>query len=80
MTLDQHLEQLFAHDPALCGFSVQAVGDQLFITDLAVAGPFADAIEGEILERVAAALAELLEERPESGELLRSRIFARTLH
>ena len=35
---------------------------------------------GEIYQEIAATLSELLDERPEAGEFLRGRTFARTLH
>jgi hypothetical protein len=78
--LDQEVDSLFARCPELCGFSVRAENDELFVSDVGISPRLSAAQYGEIFQDIARTLAELLEEEPEAGELLRGRTFARTLH
>jgi hypothetical protein len=77
----------------LCGFSVHGLdelpdncprsgdGDgELFIGEIGIALPIGTQQCGEILQEIAAALAELLAEDPAAGDILRNRTFARVLH
>lgn len=74
------LESLFMRCPALAGFAVRAEDDELLLTDVGISPQFGAEQHDEILERIATALSELLDERPEAAELLRGRTFTRTLH
>jgi hypothetical protein len=87
------IESLFARHPSLCGFSVHGLdelpdncprsGDsdgELFIGEIGIALPIGTQQCGEILQEIAAALAELLAEDPAAGDILRNRTFARVLH
>lgn len=78
--LAARLDLLFAHCPALSGFAVRVEDGELLLTDVGISPPLGAEHYDEIFERIAAALAELLDERPEAAELLRGRTFARTLH
>ncbi len=90
--LAARVHALFAHYPMLAGFSVQdeadlgedreaaPLEDGLALADVAVnAWPGYQASE-TLHEEIAEAILELLNERPEAGELLRGRTFARTRH
>jgi hypothetical protein len=87
------IEALFLRHPALCGFSVHGLdelpdncprsGDsdeELFIGEVGIAPPIGAEQCGEIVQEIAAALAELLAEDPAAGVILRNRTFARVLH
>ncbi len=78
--LAAQLESLFARCPALSGFAVRVEGDEWLLADVGISPQLSAEHCDEIFERIAAVLAELLEERPEAAELLRGRTFARTLH
>lgn len=78
--LEQQLQLLFSRCPELSGFSVRGDADDLFVSDVGIAPRLSAEQYGEIYQDIAATLAELVEERPEAGELLRGRTFARTLH
>jgi hypothetical protein len=78
--VEQQLQLLFSRCPELSGFSVRGDADDLFISDVGIAPRLSAEQYGEIYQDIAVTLAELLEERPEAGELLRGRTFARTLH
>ncbi len=86
------VEALFKRCPMLAGFSVQdeaGLGEDrdavsleggLALADIAVhAWPGFQASE-LLQDEIAEAMLDLLEERPEAGELLRGRTFARTRH
>ncbi|HZQ73864.1 MAG TPA: hypothetical protein VFB08_13190 [Burkholderiales bacterium] len=90
--LSRRVEALFGRCPTLAGFSVQeasgmgrdrqaeALQRELCIADVAVqAWPELGASRG-LYDEIAQMLLELLEERPESYDLLRGRTFARTFH
>jgi hypothetical protein len=87
------IEALFLRHPSLCGFSVHGLdelpdncprsGDSdedLFIGEVGIAPPIGAKQCGEIVQEIAAALAELLAEDPAAGVILRNRTFARVLH
>jgi hypothetical protein len=78
--LAARLDLLFAHCPALSGFAVRVEDGALLLTDVGISPQLGAAQHNEVIERIEAALAELLDERPEAAELLRGRTFARTLH
>ncbi len=68
---------VFQRYPTLCGFSVR---EDMSFSNLACY-PALAGDEAELLcEELSAALAELLDERPEIAELLRGRTLARTFH
>jgi len=78
--IEQRLQLLFSRCPELSGFSVRGDKDELFVSDVGIAPRLSPEQYGEIYQDIALTLSELLEERPEAGELLRGRTFARTLH
>ena len=78
--VEQQLQLLFSRCPELSGFSVRGDADELFVSDVGIAPRLSAEQYGEIYQDIAVTLSELLEERPEAGELLRGRTFARTLH
>ena len=62
------------------GRSVCGDAEELFVSDVGISPRLSIEQYGEIFQDITATLSELLEERPEAGELLRGRTFARTLH
>jgi hypothetical protein len=78
--LQQQVESLFERCPELCGFSVRAENDELFVSDVGIAPRLSAEQYGEIFQDIAKTLSDVLEEAPEACELLRGRTFARTLH
>jgi hypothetical protein len=71
------VNMVFQRYPTLCGFSVR---EDMSFSNLACY-PAIAGDEAELLcEELSAALAELLDERPEIAELLRGRTLARTFH
>lgn len=78
--LAAQLDLLFGRRPDLCGFSVHGDAEELFVSDVGISPRLGAEQFGEIFQDIAATLSELLEERPEAGELLRGRTFARALH
>jgi phosphotransacetylase len=78
--LQQQVESLFERCPELCGFSVRAENDELFVSDVGIAPRLSAEQYGEIFQDIAKTLAEFLEETPEATEYLRGKTFARTLH
>lgn len=78
--IEQRLQSLFLRCPELSGFSIRGDADELFVSDVGIAPRLSAEQYGEIFQDIASTLSELLEERPEAGELLRGRTFARTLH
>jgi hypothetical protein len=78
--VQERLESLFARCPELSGFSIRGEAQDLFVSDVGIAPRLSAEQYGEIFQDIATTLSELLEERPEAGELLRGRTFARTLH
>ena len=71
------VNMVFQRYPTLCGFSVR---EDMSFSNLACY-PALGGDEAELLcEELSAALAELLDERPEIAELLRGRTLARTFH
>jgi hypothetical protein len=78
--LQEQLQSLFARCPDLCGFSVRADAEDLYVSDIGISPRLSAEQYGEIYEDIAQTLAELLEEAPEAGDWLRGRTFARILH
>lgn len=78
--VEQQLQLLFSRCPELSGFSVRGDAEELFVSDVGIAPRLSPEQYGEIYQDIALTLSELLDERPEAGELLRGRTFARTLH
>jgi hypothetical protein len=78
--LQQQVESLFERCPELCGFSVRAENDELFVSDVGIAPRLSAEQYGEIFQDIAKTLSDVLEEAPEACEYLRGRTFARTLH
>jgi hypothetical protein len=78
--IQEQLESLFARCPDLCGFSVRAEAEDLFVSDIGIAPRISAEQYGEIYEDIAQTLGELLDEEPQAGEWLRGRTFARILH
>jgi len=78
--VEQQLQLLFSRCPELSGFSVRGDAHELFVSDVGIAPRLSPEQYGEIYQDIALTLSELLEERPEAGELLCGRTFARTLH
>ena len=70
---------LFRRWPALCGFTVRQSGG-LFIGDVTLDSPGAWGPSGVLMDEIAAALSELLDECADADELLRQRTFARAFH
>ena len=90
--LEATVDALFRRCPTLCGFSVRDASDlprnrstlqhasELFVTEVSVY-PMRDLYPpAELSLEIVATLAELLDECPEAGALLRDRTFARMLH
>ena len=86
------VDALFRRCPTLCGFSVRDAADhprnrstlqhghELFVTEVSVF-PMRDVFPpAELSLEIVATLAELLDECPEAGALLRDRTFARMVH
>jgi hypothetical protein len=90
--LEATVDALFRRCPMLCGFSVRDAADlprnrstvqhgsELFVTEVSVF-PMRDVYPpAELSLEIVATLAELLDECPEAGALLRDRTFARVVH
>ena len=78
--LQERLQSLFARCPDLCGFSVRAEAEDLYVSDIGISPRLSPEQYGQIYQDIAQTLGELLEEAPEAGQWLRGRTFARTLH
>ena len=78
--VQEQLQSLFARCPDLCGFSVRAEAEDLYVSDIGISPRLSAEQYGEIYQDIAQTLGELLEEQPEAGDWLRGRTFARTLH
>jgi hypothetical protein len=76
--IETTVSEIFAAWPELYGFSVGRIDDVLSLEDVA-ADPWAGRSD-ELPGQIATALLELINEHPETAELLRGRTFARTLH
>ena len=77
--IDERMGALFRRWPALCGFTVHQ-SDGLFIGDVTLDSPGAWGPSRALMDEIAAALSELLDECADAEELLRQRTFARTFH
>ena len=90
--LAERMSMLFRRCPMLCGFSVQegsrlarerAAGPltgSLFLADLTCHRRIDEEQAAELCEVIADALLDLMDERPETAELMTGRTFARNLH
>ena len=78
--VQEQLQSLFARCPDLCGFSVRAEAEDLYVSDIGISPRLSAEQYGEIYQDIAQTLGELLEEAPEAGDWLRGRTFERTLH
>jgi hypothetical protein len=90
--LAERMSMLFRRCPVLCGFSVQdgsrlsrerAAGPltgSLFLADLTCHRLISEEQAAELCEVIADALLDLMDERPESAELMTGRTFARSVH
>jgi hypothetical protein len=71
------VEALFQRQPALCGFSVR---EDLSLSNVSCHPALHGMEASALLDEIADALHELLEERPEAAEVLRGRTLARVFH
>ena len=78
--IEASINALFRRCPTLCGFTVRDEASQLFVTGVSVYPCSGLAAPGELWSEIMATLAELVDECPEAGELLRERTFARAFH
>ena len=80
--IDAVAAALFRRWPSLIGFSVQEAegGDDELQVSIAMYPEPVNEERGVLLGEIAQALAELMDEAPGAGRLLRARTFARTLH
>jgi len=76
--LEASISALFRRCPALCGFTVEHLSE-LFVSEVTI-HPSGAVPHRELRGEIVAALAALIEECPEAGELLRERTFARVFH
>ena len=67
---------LFRRWPTLCGFSIH----QFCVTEVSVYPMSGLRAPEDLCLEITAALAELIDECPEAGDLLQERCFARTFH
>ena len=77
--IGERIDALFRRWPALCGFTVRR-SSGLFIGDVTLDAPGNWAPSGALMDDIADALSELIEECPDADELLRQRTFARAFH
>jgi hypothetical protein len=78
--LAARVNALFRRWPTLCGFSIGKAVSELFVTEVSVYPLSGLRAPDELCLEIATALAELIDERPEAGELLDERTFARVFH
>lgn len=74
------VEGLFRRFSSLCGFTVVERQGEFALVDVALYSWTGCGVPEEIRGEIAAALLQLVDERPETRELLVDRTFARTLH
>ena len=82
------IDAIFARCPDLCGFSVEAKATdmasedqgELVVTAVGISPRLSAQQYGEIFEQIAASLAELIDEEPDSAQWLAGRTFARVVH
>jgi hypothetical protein len=74
--IDGRMGALFRRIPILCGFALQ---DDLVPTEVSIHSWPGYVAGEELYTDIIAALADLIEERPDAAELLRGRTFARQL-
>jgi hypothetical protein len=74
--LQARIGGLFQRFPMLCGFSVQ---NDLYVSDVAINTWPGYTAGADLYEEIADTIAVLVDERPETKDLLRARTFARTL-
>jgi hypothetical protein len=78
--LAARIAALFRRWPTLCGFSVGEEASRLYVTEVSVYPWTGLWAPEELCLEIVAALVELVDDRPEAGELLRERTFARVFH
>jgi hypothetical protein len=78
--LEARIGALFRRCPTLCGFTVQDAASELLVTEVSVYPSDGREARGELYREILAALVQLIDEYPETRELLRERTFARILH
>ena len=71
------VQALFQRQPALCGFAVR---EDLSLSNVACHPALHGMEASALLDEIAEALHQLLEERPEAAEVLRGRTLARVFH
>jgi len=72
------VDSLFRSWPALIGFAVAPIGDELVLTDVETSPWPADS--QELGGAIAFVLHKLIDDQPQTRELLPARTFSRTLH
>lgn len=85
LDLDRSLQPLFERWPALCGFSVKELrtlphAREIVFRDVAIAPWAGHRPSADLLDALATTLLDLIDERPEAGELLAGRTFAPAIH
>jgi hypothetical protein len=80
LDLDASIEGIFLRIPTLSGFSVHEAADALLVTEVCVYPSLWLDPPDEVCNAIVATLAELIDEFPESRELLSERTFARVFH
>ncbi|HYN11847.1 MAG TPA: hypothetical protein VET51_04280 [Burkholderiales bacterium] len=74
--VEARIDGLFQRLPMLCGFLVR---EDLYVSDVAINTWPGYTAGADLYEEIADTIAVLLDERPETKDLLRARTFARTL-
>lgn len=74
--VEARIDGLFQRLPMLCGFLVR---EDLYVSDVAIHTWPGYTAGADLYEEIADTIAVLLDERPETKDLLRARTFARTL-
>jgi hypothetical protein len=77
--IEERMSALFRRWPVLCGFTVQRSAG-LFIGDVTLVSPGSWPPSGVLMDEIAAAVNELIDECADAEELLRERTFARAFH
>jgi hypothetical protein len=78
--LEESIFSIFQGIPELCGFTVQAGSGGVELTDVGLF-PVPDEQETQLIcSEIRERLADLINERPETGRLVAGRTFARALH
>lgn len=82
--LDTAVDALFRRCPDLCGFAIHEMrtspNREIVSEDIAVQPRAGHKASPDLLNQIAAALLEVVDERPEAAELLVGRTFAPVIH